>query len=151
MERDFLVLECPRCGGRLRSSDDPNVFRCRHCDFDVMHRDQRPVVHVEARVREVVDDVELYRAQLKLIKTKLQELRSNKDTGCGCITVLLVSAFVWVLLSGFSISSVLIFFAIALGGGGVHGALLNAKTPEERALEEQIQALEKVIARKEGW
>lgn len=152
MTSDFLVLECPRCGGRLRSSEEPNVFRCRHCDFDVMHRETRVVTRITVSPpKNESDDIEVFRIRLKALKAQLQKLRSKQGTGCGFFAVPFLFALIWAFLMGFSFGSVLLLIALVGAAVLVNAIQHSMNSPEERALEEQIRALEKVIARKEGW
>jgi len=96
-----------------------------------------------------MEELAPYRQRLEKLKEELAEKRGDaKGCGIGCLTI--GAGLVFMVLNGFSNR---VSWAVLVGAFVIASVVfmsLNSKTtPEERALQKEIDELEKFIARSE--
>lgn len=144
MSDPFLVLECPRCGGRLSATTNPQLFTCRYCQFDVLLRDAEPAPKPESPTIEP-DWTEgppewLLRHQARLEKLKAErENDRGMATGCGLgclVNVAILVFFGWLGITSFSwipvLGASLCFLLFIVAFHGMQAHRLEIKDLENR-------------------
>jgi len=164
MTQTFLVLECPRCGGRLGASTNPHIFTCRNCHFDVMLRKPgvpvatsvttnrgsipTPAAPAASVIPTPVDHLAPYRTRLEHLKAELEK-KKGEPKGCaiGCLAI--GAAIIFMIYNGFTRKLSWAVLVGVLVASFVLIFVMNPTSPEEKALRKEIEELEKFIARSE--
>lgn len=114
MTQSFLALECPRCGGRLKASSDPQLFTCLHCEFDVLLQPGRPVSNTgttgsaidsaDESTAEPPEWLLRHRARLELLKADRNASKAMvTGFGIGClVNTAIAVGLVWLDITSFS-------------------------------------------------
>lgn len=155
MERDFILLQCPQCGGKLKPSDDPNVFGCVYCSHGVMLREPRPVAADPALASPSVSspfELQMYEERRRRLEEELA--KETQFQGCGTvfwITGVAMALAVFVIKDFGAVIPAIGVVGIVVGLPTLVWVKRNRKkSPRALALQEQIRALDLVIERHLG-
>lgn len=82
-----MVLECPRCGGRLEASDDTQLFTCRYCQFDVLLQPGKSISNVAETnsAKQNANETEPPDWLLRL-QTRLERLKADRKASKAAVT-----------------------------------------------------------------